>query len=206
MDVIKYKQTFIMKKLILAAVAVFTLGFVNAQDGGFTKGDIFASGSFGYSSQSTGDIKSSSFEFTPRIGFFVSDNIAVGARLGYTTAKQEAPFTTEVKTNTFNAGAFGRYYFTPSNKFSVFGEFGVEYASSKRDPGIINNEDKVTGFGVNVGPGVSYFLSDHFALEAFWGAIGYASAKPDFDGAESTNAFTFGVDLSDINLGLVYKF
>lgn len=32
-----------MKKLILTAIAVFTLTFVNAQDGGFAKGDIFVS-------------------------------------------------------------------------------------------------------------------------------------------------------------------
>ncbi|MFD2562172.1 porin family protein [Aquimarina rubra] len=193
-----------MKKILLTAVAVFTLAFVNAQDSGFAKGDIFVSGSFGYDSQSTGDIKNNSFEFTPRVGFFVSDNIAVGARLGYQTSKQEAPFTEDFKTNTINAGAFGRYYFTPSNKFSVFGEFGLEYASSKQEQGA--NELKVNGFGLNVGPGISYFLSDHFALEAFWGALGYATAKPDVDGAESTDAFTFGVNLDDINLGLVYKF
>ncbi|MBW1298383.1 porin family protein [Aquimarina litoralis] len=193
-----------MKKLILTAIAVFTLTFVNAQDGGFAKGDIFLSGSFGYNSTSTGDIKDNSFEFTPRAGFFVSDNIAVGARLGFTTSKQETPITEDLKTNTFNAGAFGRYYFTPSNKFSIFGELGLEYASSKTEQG--PGELKINGFGVNVGPGVSYFLSDHFALEAFWGALGYATAKPDVDNAESTNAFTFGLDLDDINLGLVYKF
>ncbi|WP_299180619.1 outer membrane beta-barrel protein [uncultured Aquimarina sp.] len=193
-----------MKKLILTAIAVFTLTFVNAQDGGFAKGDIFVSGSFGYNSTSTGDIKNNSFEFTPRVGFFVSENIAVGARLGFTTSKQEAPFTEDIKNNSFNAGAFGRYYFTPSSKFSVFGEVAFEYASSKQEQG--TGELKINGFGLNVGPGVSYFLSDHFALEAFWGALAYATAKPDIDGADSTNAVSVGLDLDDINLGLVYKF
>jgi len=200
---INYKQT-TMKKMFLTAIAVCTLTFMNAQEDGFSKGDIFISGSFGLDSQSTGDIKSSSFEITPRVGFFVSDNIAVGARIGYTSSKEEVPFTGEQKTNTINAGAFGRYYFTPSSKFSVFGELGFEYASSKQEQGVA--ELKINGFGVNVGPGVSYFLSDHFSLEAFWGAIGYATATPDFDGAESTDAVTFGVNLDDINLGLVYKF
>ncbi len=204
MDVIKYKQTFIMKKLILAAVAVFTLGFVNAQDGGFAKGDIFASGSFGYSSQSNGDAKSTAFQITPRIGFFVSDNIVVGARIGYNAQKQEIPFTDEVKINTFNGGAFGRYYFTPSSKFSIFGELGVDYLSIKTE--IASIDTTVDGVGIGGGPGVSYFISDHFALEAFWGALSYSSTKPDIDGAESTDTFSIGVNLDDINLGLVYKF
>lgn len=190
--------------MILTAIAVFTLGFINAQDGGFAKGDIFLSGSFGYNSTKTGDIKNNSFEFTPRAGFFVSDNIAVGARLGYTNSKQEVPFFDDVKLNTFNIGGFGRYYFTPSDKFSIFGELGLEYATSKREEG--TTELKINGFGINVGPGVSYFLNDHFALEAFWGALGYATAKPDVDNAESTDVITFGLDLDDINLGLVYKF
>jgi len=193
-----------MKNFFLTAIAVCTFTFMNAQEDGFSKGDIFISGSFGLNSQSTGDIKNSSFQFTPRVGFFVADNIAVGARLGFTSGKQEVPFTEELKTSAINAGAFGRYYFTPSSKFSIFGEFGLEYASSKQEQG--NTELKINGFGVNVGPGVSYFLSDHFALEAFWGAIAYATAKPDVDGAESTDAISFGVNLDDINLGLVYKF
>ncbi len=193
-----------MKKLLFAALAVFTMTFTNAQDGGFANGDIFISGSFGFSSSSQGDIKSSSFGFTPRVGFFVSDNIAVGARFGLTTGKVETPLEEDVKTNAFAVGAFGRYYFNPSSKFSIFGEAAFNYNSSKVELG--SAETKVDGVSVNVGPGVSYFLSDNFALEAFWGAIGYGTSKSDIDGSESINTFAFGVNLEDINLGLVYKF
>ncbi|MDH7445597.1 outer membrane beta-barrel protein [Aquimarina sp. 2201CG14-23] len=193
-----------MKKMLLTAVAVFTLSFVQAQDGGFAKGDIFVSGSVGYNSQSTGDAKTNSFEITPRVGFFVSENLVVGARIGYNTQKQEVPFADEIKLNTFTGGAFGRYYFTPSNKFSIFGELGVNYLSIKADVGAVDTT--TDGFGIGGGPGVSYFISDNFALEAFWGALSYASTKPDVDGADSTDSFAIGVNLDDINLGLVYKF
>ncbi len=190
---------------MLTAVAVFSLAFANAQDGeGFAKGDIFISGSFGYNSQSTGDAKSNSFEITPRAGFFVSDNIVVGARISYTTQKLEIPFTDDTKTNIFTGGAFGRYYFTPSSKFSIFGELGANYLSIKTE--IATIDSTTDGFLIGGGPGVSYFISDNFALEAFWGAISYSSTKPDFDGAESTDLFSIGVNLDDINLGLVYKF
>ncbi|AXT49538.1 porin family protein [Aquimarina sp. BL5] len=192
-----------MKKLILTAAAVFSLAFANAQDGeGFAKGDIFVSGSFGYDSESTGDNKNNSFSITPRVGFFVTENITVGARLGYTTQKIEVGGG-ETKINTLNAGAFGRYYFTPSNKFSIFGELGFDYVSAKTE--IASTDSTTDGFGINVGPGVSYFLSDNFALEAFWGALGYATAKAD-GATDSTDLFSIGLDLDDINLGLVYKF
>ncbi|WP_299253382.1 outer membrane beta-barrel protein [uncultured Aquimarina sp.] len=192
-----------MKKLILTTVAVLSLAFANAQDGGFAKGDIFVSGSFGYNSTSTGDAKSNSFEITPRVGFFVSDNIVVGARIGYTTQKREAPLAADVKSNIFTGGAFGRYYFTPSNKFSIFGEFGANYFSAKTELATIDST--TDGFDINVGPGVSYFLSDHFALEAFWGALGYSTSKDD-GATDSTNSFRIGLNLDDVNLGLVYKF
>ncbi|WP_299222003.1 outer membrane beta-barrel protein [uncultured Aquimarina sp.] len=193
-----------MKKILLTAVVVFTVAFTNAQDGGFSKGDIFISGSFGYNSTSTGDAKSNSFEITPRAGFFVSDNIAVGARIGYTTQKQEIPFTDDAKSNVFTGGAFGRYYFTPSSKFSIFGELGANYLSIKTEIGTIDST--TDGFLIGGGPGVSYFISDNFALEAFWGALSYSSTKSDFNGDESTDLFSIGVNLDDINLGLVYKF
>ncbi len=204
MGVINHKQTIIMKKLILTAVAVFSLAFANAQDGeGFAKGDVFVSGSFGYNSQTVGDSKITSFEIVPRVGYFVSEAISIGARLGYTTSKRDIPFTDEVKTNIFNVGVFGRYYFTPSSKFSIFGEAGFEYLNINSDIGV--TESKTDGFGINVGPGVSYFLSDHFALEAFWGALGYSTSKED-GATDSTDLFRIGLNLDDINLGLVYKF
>jgi len=53
---------------------------------------------------------------------------------------------------------------------------------------------------------MNYFLNSNFALEAKVGVLGYSSDKPDFDGAEATDNFNFGLNLNDITLGLVYKF
>ncbi len=191
---------------MLTALAVVSFVFANAQDSGtsegFANGDIFISGSFGYDSSSTGDAKDNTFEVSPRVGYFVAENIAIGARLGYTTRSQENGAGGEVDTNTFNVGGFGRYYFTPASKFSIFGEFGLDYFSSKVDVGA--GDATTDGFGVGVGPGVSYFLGSNFAIEAFWGALAYASSNPEQ--GESTDNFSIGLDLNDINLGLVYKF
>ncbi len=195
-----------MKKLMLTALAVVSFTFANAQDGttgeGFAKGDIFISGAVGYNSSESGDFEIKTFTISPRAGYFVSENIAIGARIGYQSNKQENG-TTELDTNTFNAGAFGRYYFTPASKFSIFGEFGVDYLSSKTDNG--TTDTTADGFSLGGGPGLSYFISNNFALETFWGALRYTSVKPE--GADdSNNNFNFGADLDNITLGLVYKF
>ena len=197
-----------MKKIVLSAVAILAFGFANAQDStggkGFANGDVFISGSVGFTSEKTGDVKTSGFEVAPKVGFFVTDNIVLGGAIGFQGTTEDDGIGDDVKTNSISAGLFGRYYATPSSDFSVFGELGVNYASSKVDNGV--TEAKANGFNVVLAPGVSYFISEHFALEAAIGVLGYSSVKPDVDGAESTNNFELGLGLDDITLGLVYKF
>lgn len=200
-----------MKKLILSVAAVLAFGFANAQESvseGFSQGDLFISGAVGFGSEKQGDYKLNSFEVAPSIGYFVTSNIAVGGRLGYESVKEEDGL--ETKTNTFSVGAFGRYYFTPASKFSIFGELAANYSSSKvEEEGfgpLPDTESKENGFGVQVSPGISYFLSSNLAIEAKFGILGYNTVDPDVEGADSRNTFNFGLDLRDINFGIVYKF
>jgi len=197
-----------MKKVILSVAALFAFGFANAQEtteGGFANGDVFISGAVGFESSKTGDNKTNSFEVAPSVGFFVTPNIAVGGRLGYESTKEEG-FEFDETLSSFTIGAFGRYYVTPASKFSLFGELFAGYRTSKIEDNIANDEAKSNGFAIQVAPGVSYFLGKNFAIEATWGVLGYNTDKPDFDGAESTDNFAFGLNMRDINLGLIYKF
>ena len=193
-----------MKKLILSAVAVFAFGFVNAQEGGFGQGDIFVTGGVGFGSSKTGDAKSSSFNFSPKAGYFVNENIAVGLGLniGSTTVDNGA----EVKTNSFEGEVFGRYYFTPASQFSLFGQLGAQFGSNKMEVEGVPGDSTSKTFGVNAGVGVSYFLNSNWALEAGWAGLGYHSDDNGGEGADKTNTFGLNVDLSAINFGLVYKF
>ncbi|MFD2890830.1 outer membrane beta-barrel protein [Flavobacterium chuncheonense] len=198
-----------MKKVLLTAAAVFAFGFANAQEGestiaGFSKGDVFVTGGVGFNSDKQGDWKSNEFTFSPAVGYFVSDNIALGARLNVMSGKSEFG-SSEEKSSAFGAEAFGRYYMTPASKFSLFGELAVGFGSSKEED-VFGDETKYNAFGVNAGIGVNYFLSSNWALEASWAGLGYNTFKEDTSGAESYDTFGLNVDLSSINLGLVYKF
>ena len=207
-----------MKKIILSAIALSVFGFANAQettgsnDGkGFNNGDVVISGRFGISSQKTGDVKSDSFTVSPGVGFFVSDNIMIGGQLGYTSNSEDQDIFDdgdlyEVKTTTFTVGAFGRYYATPKSDFSVFGELGFVYATAKQEVDGFDGEAKVNGFGAAFTPGISYFIGDHWALDATIGELSYTSLKPDTDGADATNTFNLNLDLTDITFGVIYKF
>ncbi len=196
-----------MKKVLLSAIALMAFGAANAQEttnGGFAQGDAFISGAVGFGTESTGDFKTNVFTVSPRAAYFLTDNISLGVALGYTSIKEEAPLTEDVTTSVFEAGVFGRYYFMPSSQFSLFGQLGVGYQTLKEEQG--DFEDKSNGFNVGLAPGISYFVSEHFALEATFGILGYNTTKPDADGAESTDTFQFGLNMNDINFGIVYKF
>jgi len=194
-----------MKKLLFAAMAVFAFGVANAQEEGktgFAKGDLFVSGAFSIGSEKTGDNKSSGFEIEPKVGYFVSDNIAIGAKIGYASDKAENAIADTQDDAALTVGVFGRYYLTPASQFSLFGQLGVDYSTV---------EDKLADakskeFGVNLGLGLSYFVSNNFAIEAGWAGLGYSSNDNGGDGADKTNSFGLDVDLRSINFGLLYKF
>lgn len=196
-----------MKKLLFtAAIAVLGFTSVNAQEdttvGGFEKGDVFISGTVAFGTESTGDFSADAFTIAPKAGFFVSDNIAAGLKVGYTSLTGDNDGTDTRDVNEFSVGAFGRYYFAPANQFSLFTELGVDYFSG---------DDKLAdvgydGFDVAFAPGISYFVSKNFAIEATVGVLGYSTSEVDVDGAESTDNFNVGLNFEDISFGVVYKF
>lgn len=216
-----------MKKVLLSAVALLAFGFANAQEekstnGGFSKGDVFVSGAFSFGSfeDKDADSKSSSFTISPKVGYFVTENIAVGAKVGYSSSKDAAidnvmgvdlsGFGADVfSVNTLNLGGFGRYYFTPANQFSLFGEFSLDYVTSTIDEvdGVSTSGDnKVNGFGAGLGLGMNYFVSSNFSLEAGVGVLNYMSAKPNAEGFDGVSSFNFGGNWNSVSFGVNYKF
>ena len=195
-----------MKKLILtAAVALFAFT-ANAQDGAatgsFAKSDLFVSGTLGFSSTSQGDAKTSGFEFSPSVGYFLTDNIALEFGLGFGSDKA----VNDDKTTTVGVDLGARYFFTPASQFSFTVGAGFEYQTATTSFDAGGDDLKVNAFGFAVSPGVNYFVSDAFALRASIGALSYTSTKQDVSGADASNSFGLNLDLTDINFGLTYKF
>jgi opacity protein-like surface antigen len=193
-----------MKKIILSVAAVLAFGAANAQDsngGGFTKGSMFISGSVGYQSDKIGDASGNQFTFSPAFGYFITEDMALGGRLSVMTGES---IENGDKSSEFGLEVFGRKYWTASSQFSLFGELAVGFGSGKIED-VVGNEDKYNAFGVNAGIGVNYFISSNWSLEAKWAALGYNSYK--VDGADDAyNTFGLGADLTNITLGLNYKF
>lgn len=198
-----------MKKVILTVAAVFALSFANAQEKsseGFSKGNLFMSGSINLSNSkwaASGNYEESAFTLAPSLGYFVSENFALGIGLNVSNSTAKATTnSTETKTSTVGLALMGRYYFTPSSKFSTFVHGEFDYLTMTMDPGSL----KVNGLGLGVAPGFNYFVSKNLALETSFAILNYSTAKVDVAGAEAATNFKLGIDLSRINFGLAYKF
>ena len=203
-----------MKKIILTVAAVFALTFANAQDKkesseGFSKGDLYLTGTANFASTKTGDFKTDSFTVAPGLGYFLSENLAIEGSLGFTSGKDNVDLFSdgdiyEVKTSGFGINAGVKYFWTPASKFSLSVGGNVSYFSIKTDvAGLGDSTSKV--IGLNVPVGLNYFVSNNFALTSTWGGFGYSSNDNGGDGAEKTTGFNLGLDLSTINFGLLYK-
>ncbi|MBF6641078.1 porin family protein [Flavobacterium sp. J49] len=203
-----------MKKIILTVAAVFAFGFANAQDKkegseGFSKGDLYLSGTFNFSNSKTGDFKTDSFTVAPGLGYFLTENLAIEGSLGFTSGKETLDITGdgdffEVKSSGFGINAGVKYFWTPASKFSLSVGGNVSYASIKAEvDGLGESTSKI--MGLNVPVGLHYFVSDKFAITTSWGGFAYSSNDNGGNGAEKTNTFDLGLDLSEVSFGLIYK-
>lgn len=197
-----------MKKLFLAA-AVAMMGFagVNAQEQGEgLKGKTFILGQVGYATQDDGDYQE--YSILPAVGTFISPSVAVGGALGYVGSKEDYSGGVE-KENLFIIQPFARKYWTVTENFHIFGQVAVPIGFGKYtyEEGSYSGDYKYSTYGVEVAPGLDYFFSPNWSIEATVGLAAWSSFKPK-DG-DATNDFAFGLNSGLVNglkFGVKYVF
>ncbi|UAB75005.1 MULTISPECIES: OmpW family outer membrane protein [Mesoflavibacter] len=211
-----------MKKLLFAAALVafgFTANAQEEQTFGFAEGDVIVEGNLGFNSENdkNTEIETSAFEFNPKVGYFLSDDLAVGVQLMLDTDKEtDGMADTETKTTTFGAGVFARYYFLDLGKrFKTYGEFGVGFDSAKTEvevPGVDVDDFKTNGIGAGLGLGLNYFVKENIAINfALTDVLSFRSDKADVDGAEAVTSFNGNLNVFNnffqtAQFGLTWKF
>ncbi len=202
-----------MKQSIAFFACLFFFFFTNAQNDkstGFEKGDFFVSGNIGFSSFKNRDTdrKATEFRIIPEAGYFISDHVVLGLELGYLNVNIEAIDTVngitgvvDQETNSFLAGVYSRYYFTPQKIFSFFGSLGLDYIDSKQEQLGGNTDIEIDVFRMGLDTGINYFLSSSFALTTTIGILSYEIGN----GSVDTSNFNIGLDFNNINFGLLYK-
>ncbi|MDX2063752.1 MAG: outer membrane beta-barrel protein [Bacteroidia bacterium] len=198
-----------VKTLLLVAVFGFVATAASAQ---ISAGTMFISGDASFSSEKFEPTGGSEETFTsgligPRFGYFVSDNLAVGVRVGFGGSKfEEEGF--EFQSTAFEVGVFGRYYNMFNDNFGLFGELGVGIVSST-DEEDGTEVGKSNGIDAGLGLGFTFFPSTRFALEGSAGLVGFTSLTnedPDGNELSKESGFNIGVGNTAITLSASWYF
>jgi len=178
-----------MKKLIITSIVVLTCFSAFAQ---FEKGRILAGGNVGFSTHkykskssnttvTTG--KSTSFNFSPKVGYFFINNLAAGLGVDLSSSTYKSEGSDEKDTYTgFGITPFVRYYLKPGIYFQ--GDFGVGPYKHKNVDGNVTTTSKYTSSRWSLGAGYAYFLNSNVAIEPF---IGYQSTTDNYSSPDYKN-------------------
>jgi hypothetical protein len=207
--------------LFLALTSILYIGSLKAQ--------VFAGGNFSLTnsseSTSTGSTatdgpSSLGYSIMPKLGIFLSDKLAAGLSLEYSSNQSKTPsnYLTLSKSSTFGFSPFLRYYAVRFNKFSIFGQGSAGMSlsnSSSKVGGITNDGPKITRYYVSFYPGLAFDLSGKISLETSLNFLSfsynYLTSKSGSDkdisstfniGAGPGQIFTVG----DITVGAIIKF
>lgn len=220
-----------MKRVLLGLFVIATLS-VSAQ---IETGKIFVGGSIGINSTGssveniaggttteTEGVSSFGFSILPQAGYMLTDQIGVGLGIGYGFNKTTTPngvagqYEQVDKDGSFVISPFTRYFKSVTEKFYLYVNFAVPIRTTNTSYLVLNangdgTEDydgtlKSSNFGVSLGLGADYFVSDNIALEANFNLFGinyYSYKKTDTntngDGNINKNSgFNFGFDTANV--------
>lgn len=214
-----------MKKIALIATAMMAFAtMANAQ--------LYVGGSLGINNNNSKEIdngktelnpSSTSIGISPEVGFFLSDNFAVGAYINTNfTFNNNRDTATVVKTNTTSWGItpYARWYAIQSDKFGVFLEgqlFFMHQGGKTKAGGVTADAPKTNSFGLQIVPGLSYNLTDNLQLQMRLDVLGAnfthtTTTSPDGKHKDISNDCGLNFNsrnalrLATVQVGFIYKF
>lgn len=208
-----------MKKLLaIIAISIAALNS-NAQT---EAGKIILGGSFEYNSTKNEqqNSKSSGLLIGPNIGYFVSDNLAIGIGLGYQRTKYEQDLELiggnpiyKSKNHTFYISPYIRHYTALSEQFKFFAQFSGNYYYSKSETDVNSPGTPISqtsnSYSVQLSPGLAFFPSKRFGIEFALNGIYYTYNKSkDLQIARESTSKDFNIRLNATSprIGLQYYF
>ena len=211
-----------MKNLIFTCILITTAVITaNAQ--------FFVEGSVGLSYSNTenlNDVSSSSFNISPRVGYWLNDNFAVGINPIVSGKKNNNIYNNEIsidmeyKTRDWYFSVFGRYKLWGTEKLSLLVETPVGYGIStlKYTSGEITViEESISRISVSVLPLASYKLSERFNIVTrcnffSFDFSSFNTKDKKRGGITTINNFNFNAksslfdSLGNISIGFMYNF
>lgn len=188
-----------MKKVLLSLIAVAGLAFTTQAQ--TEKGNFLIGGNVELNTgKNDGAAKSDlNFSVVPSVGYFFSNNFAVGTGVGYEYAKSYSTLAS-AQSSAFVVSPYLRGYKGINDQFKFFGQLSVPMAFGNNKLGDANGNNMVkTGsnnsVGVALSPGIAFFPSKKFGIEFSVNGISYN----DYN-AEDANGNTVGGN-KNFNIG-----
>lgn len=194
-----------MKTIILSALSLIFSTTISAQEE-FTpraKGTYFANGTVlvNHTTHNVNDEKSNAFSigFNPKIGYFINDNLAIGAEIALRSTNETTDdILGETETNSFMVGflPLARYYLNSG----LFGEVaaGISTQNTKMDNGIIETDYSSFGYGFRAGIGYALPIGKQVAIEPTvnysWEKFNPEDAPDKYD--ETLSSIFLGIGLT----------
>lgn len=197
------------------------------------KGALLTGGSISYNSQENdsegmtnyGFVKSESdndlLALRPQIGLFVTESLLIGMGIGYeyryrksrTFRDGTSDFPSSRKSNSFSFNPYlqkfykltDNLFFSPSLNMLIGGG-NVERNENE------NTEGDIFEFRVNISPGLTYFVSEKWAVSTTFGQIFYNRTREDVEPASGNvgewefinKEYGFDLSFNSFSLGIQY--
>ena len=181
-----------MKKLILlAGIALMSLN-VNAQekeDKGL-EGVWWAAGQVSFSSQKTGDAKTTSNMILPIVGTFISPSVTVAAGVGVISGKTDTGSAVTSETSTIVIKPLVRKYWNISGGLFFFGQAALPVTFGKDKVA----DSKTSSFALEVSPGFDYIVNKWLTVETSFSIFNVGSTTFTPDSGDKTTTFGFNAN------------
>ena len=145
-----------------------------------SKGNYIVSGSTGlqflssntknvYDGQTQNELDTKTFSFNPSVGYFIIDNLAIGLSCNITSTKYEPNEDSYSKSASTLIAPTVMYYFPVDGKIRPFAQLGLglQSVTNKVKGGYSEDKQTLDGLAVNVGGGVSYFVSKYVSIDLY---------------------------------------
>lgn len=143
-------------------------------------------------------------EFSPQVGIFVVDNLALGIELPVNYSLEKDDSDNKFHSSTVALAPYIRKYFGTTNiKPYVHGavgvgfqKYGYDLSGSNMDPGMTPEEDfKSTIYLYGLGGGLAFFLNEKTSLDIGLDYVS-SSVKPKDDNDDNYRSIINGIGLS----------
>ena len=183
-------------KLLIITLFIFSLSNAQIKKGNlFIGGDVYLSISNATNINANNEnTRSSSFGFSPSIGWVTKDNLVVGATILSNFTNNEYSPDGNNKSYRIGAGIWMRKYLPIGKSFYLFGNGMLaaqpvySYNSNSIQPG---NKESSFSIDINVVPGIAYQVNKGLFLEAALNnlfSLGYRRTIIEYQNANNTNS------------------